>query len=168
MGKALEALETRHEKRVRHHEQQKIQTTKVSMSEERVKAIQALETKKKIIEDGSIVVPTFIDERAIEERMKAIETVEKRSASAANYSVAASGMADERLDAIDALEAKRRKVEAEQLRYKDFDDGSDSSRLSAIQLLELRREQANRKVERNTKERETPSAITALEIQLQH
>ena len=31
----------------------------------------------------------------------------------------------ERLDAIDALEAKRRKVEAEQLRYKDFDDGSD-------------------------------------------
>merc|ERR1711970_646566 len=74
----------------------------------------------------------------------------------------------ERLDAIDALEAKRRKVEAEQLRYKDFDDGSDSSRLSAIQLLELRREQANRKVERNTKERETPTAITALEIQLQH
>merc|ERR1711990_1193355 len=95
MGKALEALETRHEKRVRHHEQQKIQTTKVSMSEERVKAIQALETKKKIIEDGSIVVPTFIDERAIEERMKAIETVEKRSASAANYSVAASGMAED-------------------------------------------------------------------------
>merc|ERR1711990_659557 len=93
--KALEALETRHEKRVRHHEQQKIQTTKVSMSEERVKAIQALETKKKIIEDGSIVVPTFIDERAIEERMKAIETVEKRSASAANYSVAASGMAED-------------------------------------------------------------------------
>ena len=50
--KALEALETRHEKRSKHHESMKIQSTKVSMSENRVKAIQALETKKKIIEQG--------------------------------------------------------------------------------------------------------------------
>ena len=49
--KALEALETRHEKRSKHHEQIKI-GTKVAMSENRVKAIQALETKKKIIEQG--------------------------------------------------------------------------------------------------------------------
>ena len=31
----------------------------------------------------------------------------------------------ERLDAIDAIEAKRRRVEAEQSRYKDFDDSFD-------------------------------------------
>merc|ERR1712142_264644 len=106
-------------------------------------------TRGKVLIDGGETSAAAVQRRQAER----FEEVEERS---------------ERLDAIDALEAKRRKVEAEQLRYKDFDDGSDSSRLSAIQLLELRREQANRKVERNTKERETPSAITALEIQLQH
>merc|ERR1719334_1713903 len=65
------------------------------------------------------------------------------------------------------MEAKRRKVEAELYRYKEFED-TDSGRYSAIQLLELRREQANRKADRNIQEREIPSAITALEIQLQH
>merc|ERR1712168_159185 len=101
-----------------------------------------------------------------DERMRQLEQLEKRSQKSSIPQTQV--VESERLDAIDALEAKRRKVEAEQLRYKDFDDGSDSSRLSAIQLLELRREQANRKVERNTKERPQSSAITALEIQLQH
>merc|ERR1711974_7043 len=50
----------------------------------------------------------------------------------------------ERLGAIDALEAKRRKIEADQTRQREFDDSYESERLNAIQLLELRREQANR------------------------
>merc|ERR1712142_580370 len=104
-------------------------------------------TRGKITVDGGVITAT--QQRRQAEQM---EELEERS---------------ERLDAIDALEAKRRKVEAELYRYKEFED-TDSGRYSAIQLLELRREQANRKADRNIQEREIPSAITALEIQLQH
>merc|ERR1712168_1652521 len=98
-----------------------------------------------------------------DERMRAIELVEKRSQrKAAEPQIVES----ERLDAIDALEAKRRKVEAEQYRYKEFEDSGDSGRFSAIQLLELRREQANRKADRNIQERPQSSAISDLEFRL--
>jgi len=81
--------------------------------------------------------------------MRAIELLEKRS----QRTVAEPQIVEsERLDAIDAMEAKRRKVEAELYRYKEFED-TDSGRYSAIQLLELRREQANRKADRNIQER---------------
>merc|ERR1739838_951024 len=104
-------------------------------------------TRGKVLIDGGETSAAAVQRRQAER----FEEVEERS---------------ERLDAIDAIEAKRRRVEAEQSRYKDFDDSFDSSRLSAIQLPELRREQANRKVERNTKERPQSSAISDLEFRL--
>merc|ERR1739838_430901 len=104
-------------------------------------------TRGKVLIDGGETSAAAVQRRQAER----FEEVEERS---------------ERLDAIDAIEAKRRRVEAEQSRYKDFDDSFDSSRLSAIQLLEPRREQANRKVERNTKERPQNSAISDLEFRL--